>query len=144
MTNQELQEHNKVNLRLFCRGPRTIHYDRLMALNAKRIELVTKGDEEGLSHLVLQLNEILRANLLPDDADATLGDWNLALVKLMDVRIHCGRDISDPIGAPPYDQQSRSYVCPDCETEHKFTPALSDEEAAKREQTQNDAIDALV
>lgn len=141
MTNEQQQEFNKGFLKVYCRGPLRLHGDRLRAINAKRHRLIDEKDWHGLKQLTIALNEILQASELP--TDDSIGSWNLSLVKLMDLRVPCGQDISELIGAPPYDGERHTILCPACETEHLYRAALSDEEAAKKQTVFQASLDKL-
>jgi hypothetical protein len=141
MTNAQQQEFNRGFLKVYCRGPRRLHEDRMRAINAKRHRLIDEQDWHGLKQLTIALNEILGASELP--TEDTLGAWNTSLVKLMDLRTHCGQDISELIGAPPYDGERHTVLCPACSTEHLYRSALSDEEAAKKQTVFQTSLDQL-
>lgn len=142
MTNEQQQEFNKGFLKVFCRGPRKIHDDRLRAINAKRLRLIDEEDWAGLRLFTRTLNDLMGASELP--TEDTISAWNISLIKLMDLRVHCGQDISDLIGAPPYDGERHTVVCPACSTEHLYRSALSDEEAAKKQAVFQTSLDQLV
>lgn len=129
LTDIEQQQHNREHFLCFCRGERKIGRDQLVAIERKSDALRDAGDLEGLKLLVANLNELLAVTLRPEDA-TSVGQWHLTVVRLLDVRHPCGENISELMGAPPYNQILRTIICPACGALHDLIPALSVEGSA--------------
>lgn len=141
MTNEEIQNHNNQNLKVFCRGHQKIEGERLSAINIRRMELSLEGDVPRLRDMVDRLNSLLGINVLAED---TVQDLDVAILQLMDTRIPCGQDVSDLVGAPPYDGELRIVQCPSCGLEMSMYPPTSEEEQEKKEQRLLRAVDDIL
>jgi len=126
-----------------CAGRRVLSREQTDTGEAKRQRLLAAGDLEGLRTLVKDLDAVLhRAPKIADNASQIV--LNDTITRLLYARKGCGADLKPIISAASFDGQARTGTCPACSETFRFTPPLSDEEAAVREEKKQAALTAAL
>jgi hypothetical protein len=130
MKSEELQKIHK-DMIVTCRGDRKVPPDLFDAIHVRREELYADGDIEKMGELLTKLNTTLETSITSDDS--TPSSLNIAILKALDVRKGCGQSLTELFADGPFDGKRHSAPCPACGLVFTWTPALSDEEIAKRD-----------
>lgn len=124
-----------------CAGPFWLDVAQRQRAVDLRESLVANGDPKAFRLRLETLNGVIgrmasvRGGFLPlPPDDATLPELVQAWVKIQNSRKECRTDLGPLMAKEPFDGMPHKLACPNCGTPTEWTPELSAENAARRDQ----------